>query len=100
MTSHAVLLQRVEIPMRKKGEFLILSVVLWATALWASPIPREPKAIALGDFERSTGDAAQPSSRGKGARKARTSLASAGLPRCAVLNKRLFLMPESAHSKT
>jgi len=38
--------------MSKKVILLILSMVLWATALCASPLPEEQKAIALCDISR------------------------------------------------
>jgi polysaccharide export outer membrane protein len=51
--------------MKKKVIFLILSMVLWASALWASPLPQEPKAIAFSEAPRSTGGNAQTSNSGE-----------------------------------
>ena len=51
--------------MNKRVIFLILSMVLWASALWASPLPQEPKAIASSEAPRSTGGSAQTSSSGE-----------------------------------
>jgi polysaccharide export outer membrane protein len=51
--------------MNKKAIFLIPSMVLWASALCASPLPEEPKAIASSEVPRSTGAVAQASSSGE-----------------------------------
>jgi len=51
--------------MSEKVVLLILSLVLWATALWASPLPQEPKAIAFSEAPRSTGGNAQTSNSGE-----------------------------------
>jgi len=50
--------------MSKKVIFLILSMVLWATALCASPLPEEQKAIASNGISRSTDNTAPGSVRG------------------------------------
>lgn len=84
--------------MSKEALLLVLSVALFAIVLCASPLEGR-KAIGLSDISRSTRDTAQASSRGEATRKARGSLDSAGLPRCAVLNKRMFSIPESVYSK-
>ena len=51
--------------MSKKAILLILSMVLWASALCASPLPEEQKAIASSEVPRSTADSAQTSSSGE-----------------------------------
>ena len=51
--------------MSKKAIFLIMSMVLWASAWCASPLPEEPKAIASSEVPRSTGGVAQTSSSGE-----------------------------------
>jgi len=51
--------------MSKKAIFLIMSMVLWASAWCASPLPEEPKAIASSEVPRSTGAVAQASSSGE-----------------------------------
>jgi polysaccharide export outer membrane protein len=51
--------------MSKKTILLILSTVLWAGALWAAPLPEEPKAIASSEAPRLTGGSAQTSSSGE-----------------------------------
>jgi polysaccharide export outer membrane protein len=51
--------------MNKKGLLLVLSIVLWATAVCASPLPEEPKAIASGEIPRSTGGSVQTSGSGE-----------------------------------
>jgi polysaccharide export outer membrane protein len=51
--------------MSKKAILLILSMVLWASALCASPLPEEQKAIASSEVPRSTGDSAHASSSGE-----------------------------------
>jgi polysaccharide export outer membrane protein len=47
--------------MNKKVIFLVLSMVLWASALCAAPLPQEPKAIASSEVSRST-DGSAPTS--------------------------------------
>jgi len=51
--------------MSKKAILLILSMVLWASALCAAPLPEEPKAIASSGVPRSTGGSPQTSSSGE-----------------------------------
>jgi polysaccharide export outer membrane protein len=50
--------------MSKKIIFLILSMVLWAASLCASPLPEEQKAIASNGISRSTDNTAPGSVRG------------------------------------
>lgn len=51
--------------MSKKAILLILSMVLWATALCAFPLPEEPKAIPSSEVPRSTGGSTQTPSSGE-----------------------------------
>jgi len=85
--------------MSREALLVILCAVFRDVALRASPPQGEREAIALCDISRSTRDTAQPSSRGEVTRKARGSVDSASLPPWAVLNKRMFSIPEFVYSK-
>ena len=61
--------------MTKKALLLVLNGALFAIAMCASPPQEGQEALGMGDISRSTGDTAQPSSRGEVTRKSRGSLA-------------------------
>ena len=85
--------------MSKQPLHVILCAVSWDAASCSSlPRPKQ-KAIAMGDISPATGDPAQPSSRGEVMRRSQGSLDFAGLSPWAVLNKRMFLVPESLYGK-
>jgi polysaccharide export outer membrane protein len=51
--------------MSKKAILLMLSTVLWASALWAFPLPQDQKAVASSALPRSMGGSAQTSKSGE-----------------------------------